>query len=152
MITVGIDPGCTGALVALDDGQPVEWLLMPTIKVGTNTRVNGAAVAAFLRGLNNVDTVFLELVQAMPQQGGASMFTFGHAAGLVQGVVVGQGLPLTLVTPQRWKKAAGLMGTDKDAARSKAILMWPAWRDLDKKGNGQALADAALIAKFGDAQ
>lgn len=43
MIQVGIDPGNTGAIVALQDGMPVEWMLMPTIKVGTNTRVNGAA-------------------------------------------------------------------------------------------------------------
>lgn len=147
MITVGIDPGCTGALVALHRGEPVEWLLMPTLKVGTNTRVNAAAVASWLRGLNNVDDVFLEQVGPGKAQGAASMFTFGHAAGVVQGAVVGLGLPLTLVTPQAWKKRAGLIGTDKDAARSRAILLWPKWRELDAKGNGQALADAALIAK-----
>lgn len=86
----------------------------------------------------------------MPGQGSASGFTFGHAAGLVHGVVVGAGLPLALVTPQRWKKAAGIpTGADKDVARSKAVLLWPGWRDLDKKGDGQALADAALVARFG---
>ena len=77
------------------------------------------------------------------------MFTFGHAAGVVQGLVQGQGHPLTLVTPQKWKKAAGLIGSEKDAARSAAILQWPSWRELDAKGKGQALADAALIARFG---
>jgi crossover junction endodeoxyribonuclease RuvC len=54
-----------------------------------------------------------------------------------------------MVTPQKWKKAAGLIGTDKDAARTRAIQLWPNWRDLDKKGKGQALADAALIARYG---
>ena len=41
---------------------------------------------------------------------------------------------------------------DKDAARTRAIQLWPAWRDLDLKGKGQALADAALIARFGGEQ
>lgn len=145
---IGIDPGCSGAIVLLDKDVPVDGLLMPTLKVGTNTRVNGAVVQSFLAKYPSVP-VFLELVSAMPGQGGASMFTFGHAAGLVQGVVVGAGNPLILVTPQKWKKAAGLLGTEKDAARSKAILLWPHWRDLDAIGKGQALADAALIARFG---
>jgi len=56
---------------------------------------------------------------------------------------------IVLVTPQKWKKAPGLIGSDKDAARGKAIQMWPKWQCLDKKGQGQALADAALIARFG---
>lgn len=145
---IGIDPGCSGAIVILDHDIPVDGMLMPVIKVGTNTRVNGAAVQSLLTKYPGTP-VFLELVSAMPGQGGASMFTFGHAAGLVQGVVVGAGNPLTLVTPQKWKKAAGLLGTEKDAARSKAILLWPHWRDLDAKIKGQALADAALIARFG---
>jgi len=31
----------------------------------------------------------------------------------------------------------------------KPCPLWPSWRDLDKKGKGQALADAALIARYG---
>ncbi len=151
MISIGIDPGIGGALVALDGAcAPIEWMPMPSIKVGANTRVNAAAVSEFLRQFNGMAAhVYLELVGAMPGQGGASMFTFGHAAGVVQGAVAGMGLPMSLVTPQRWKKAAGLIGTDKDAARSRAVLLWPAWRELHAKGKGQALADAALIAKVG---
>lgn len=87
----------------------------------------------------------------MPGQGVTSMFTFGHAAGVVEGVVVGQMIPVTKVTPQAWKKRAGLVGKDKDAARSRAIQLWPRWDSLGKKGEGQALADAALIARFGEA-
>ena len=52
--------------------------------------------------------------------------------------------PVTLVTPQTWKNRADLIGKDKDAARTRAIQIWPAWRALDLKGKGQALADAAL--------
>jgi crossover junction endodeoxyribonuclease RuvC len=77
------------------------------------------------------------------------MFSFGHSCGVIAGVLGAFEIPVTYVTPQAWKKRAGLSGTDKDAARSLAIQMWPAWRELDKRGQGQALADAALIARYG---
>lgn len=147
--SAGIDPGCSGAVVIVDSqGAYIDHLNMPTIKVGTKSRVNGAAVAAFLMR-HQPGHCYLEQVGAMPGQGTSSMFTFGHAAGLVEGVVTGMGVPLTLVTPQAWKKAAGLIGTDKDAARSRAIQLYPGLRALDAKGKGQAIADALLIARFG---
>jgi len=145
---IGIDPGTSGALVLLRNGNPESWLNMPLIKIGTNTRVNGAQVASFLASFPGVP-VFLELVGIMPKQGAGSAFTFGHSVGVVQGIVQGAGHPLTLVTPQKWKKAAGLIGTEKDAARSHSVLLWPHWRALDSKGKGGALADAALIALHG---
>ena len=96
-----------------------------------------------------MDHIYVEQVGAMPGQGVSSMFNFGHACGTVMGVIGALGYPHTMVTPQKWKKAAGLIGTDKDAARSRAIQLWPEWKDLGKKGKGQALADAALIALYG---
>jgi len=100
------------------------------------------------RGIE-IEHVYIEQVGAMPGQGVASMFNFGHSCGTIMGVIGALGYAHTMVTPQRWKKAAGLMGTDKDAARSRAIQLWPSWSDLSKKGIGQALADAALIARYG---
>jgi len=155
---IGIDPGCSGAIVALNDATDtvVWWDLMPTLKVGKSTRVNGAALASTLAGLRTDTTfgaahVLIEQVHSMPKQGVSSVFTFGHAAGVAEGVVAGAGIPYTLVTPQAWKGRAGLIGQDKDAARSRAIQLWPHWRTLDAKVKGQAVADAALIAKFGRA-
>lgn len=149
---LGIDPGCTGALVVMTDGgNYVAHLNMPTVKVGTKSRVNGAAVAAFIRetiGEFNA-RAYLEQVGAMPGQGVSSMFTFGHAAGVVEGILQGMAIPYTLVTPQAWKRRAGLVGTDKDAARSRAIQLYPDLRILDLKGKGQAVADAILIARHG---
>lgn len=149
---IGIDPGCSGAIVMLrNNGSHVAHLNMPTIKVGTKTRVNGAAIAAFFREHSYREPyhAHLEQVGAMPGQGVSSMFTFGHAAGVVEGLLQGLGIPYTLVTPQAWKKRAGLIGQDKDAARSRAIQLYPDLRVLDLKGKGQAVADALLIARFG---
>lgn len=146
---LGIDPGCSGALVLVtEQGGYIDHLAMPTIKVGTKSRVNGAAVAAWVRQYG-ITHAYLEQVGAMPGQGTASMFTFGHAAGVAEGILQGLNIPYTLVTPQAWKKSAGLIGSDKGAARSRAIQLYPELRALDAKAKGQAIADALLIARFG---
>lgn len=146
---IGIDPGVSGAVVGLDSvGGYVDHLLMPVMKVGSRNRVNGAALAAFLNEYN-ITHAYLEQVGAMPGQGVTSMFTFGHAAGVAEGILQGLGIPYTLVTPQAWKQTAGLIGKDKDAARTRAIQLYPDLRVLDLKGKGQAVADAILIAMHG---
>lgn len=150
---IGIDPGITGSLVLLNnDGTYFDHLLMPVVKKGKSSRVNGAAVSGWLSGWINsvgITHAYLESVQSMPKQGVASVFTFGHAAGLIEGVVTGSLIPITLVLPTAWKKSAGLIGTGKDAARSRAVQLYPHVRDLDLKGKGQALADSILIARHG---
>ena len=153
MIKIGIDPGLSGAIVVLQDDLPTEWYRMPTMKTGSANRVNAAALAAIIRRtiFDDEETrAYVELVSSMPGQGVASMFSFGHSAGVIQGVLGAYRMPVKMVTPQSWKKRAGLIGKDKEASRTLAIQMWPEWRDLDKKGVGQAFADAAFIALFGD--
>lgn len=151
-LRVGIDPGASGAIaIVREDMSLVAYLLMPTIKTGKNTRVNGAACAAFLQKYcEGADVmVYLELVGSMPKQGVASTFSFGHSAGLIEGIVQGAGLPYSLIRPAVWKKRAGLVGQDKDAARSRCVQLYPHLRVLDLKGKGQALSDALLIARYG---
>jgi len=149
MLVIGIDPGASGAVVMLEDEMPIEWMAMPVYKVGSATRVNASELAHFLDQGKYVQHVYIEQVGAMPGQGVTSMFNFGHSCGTVMGVVGALGYPHTMVTPQKWKKNASLIGTDKEAARARAIQLWPEWRALDMKAKGQALADAALIARYG---
>ena len=148
MRMIGIDPGASGAIVLLDDGVPVEWMMMPTMKVGSTTRVNASALSSFIYDCD-VKLARVEHVHSMPKQGVSSAFNFGHNCGVVEGVLGAFEVSVQLVTPQKWKKNAGLIGTDKDASRAKAIHLFPKWRALDKKGEGQALADACLIALYG---
>lgn len=158
MLIIGVDPGVGGAVVVLNQkGEYIDHLDMPSVKVGSKSRVNAAAIAAFLR--KSIDALpfhhvsllhaFIEQVGAMPKQGVSSMFTFGHACGVVEGVIIGLGIPYTKVTPQAWKKSAGLIGSNKDAARSRAIQLYPGLRALDAVIKGQAIADALLIARHG---
>ena len=147
---IGIDPGISGAVVVLGaDGAVIDHLNMPAVKVGTKSRVNGAHLGAFLRQYASGSHAYLELVGAMPKQGAASMFSFGHAAGVAEGILQGLGIPYSLVSPYAWKKAARLIGTEKDAARSRAIQLYPELRVLDLVAKGQAVADAILIARYG---
>lgn len=115
--------------------------------------MNAYALASIIRTAIYVDIetiVYVEQVGSMPGQGVASMFSFGHAAGVIQGVLGAFRMRVKMVTPQAWKKKAGLLGKNKDASRTLAIQTWPDWRELDKKGAGQAYADAAFIAFYGD--
>ena len=148
---IGVDPGAGGSIVVLQSRTcpfPIEWIRMPTLKVGKATRVDCAALARFLQDFDT-GTVYIEAVHAMPGNGSSAMFSFGHACGAVEGVCAALMMPYAMITPQRWKKHAGLIGTDKDASRSAAIQRWPKWADLAKKGAGQAFADAAFIAICG---
>ena len=149
-LILGIDPGCTGSIALLDDEfNYIDHLLMPTIKTGKSNRVNGVAIMAFIKHYE-ISHAYLEQVHSMPKQGVASSFNFGHSAGVIEGIIQGMMIPYSLVTPESWKKKAGLIGTDKDAARSMAVRLYPSIRVLDKKGQGQALADSLLIARFGN--
>lgn len=153
MRVLGIDPGLSGALVLLEDGIPIEWIRTPTWVQGKHNRVDPYVLNSWIRTVNHGNAIkeaVVELVGAMPGQGVTSMFSFGHATGTIYGALGAFLIPIRTVTPQTWKKAAGIAsGANKDAARSRASAIWPAWEALRKKGEGQAFADAALIAKFG---
>lgn len=151
MIIFGIDPGISGSIVAMNgDGSISAHIPMPVYMVGTKNRVNGAAIAEFFREYHGQHCkAVVEHVGAMPGQGTASMFSFGHSAGVIEGVLQGMEIPYQLVRPQAWKKRAGLIGQDKDAARTRCIQMYPSLAVLSLKGKGQAVADAILLGRFG---
>jgi len=149
MITIGIDPGLTGAVAIYR--QNGIWLYdMPLCSklTGKGQQVNLAALAELLRGIGDADC-WLEQVGPMPGQGVTSMFGFGRTVGQIEGVVSALGLPVRYVTPQKWKKPLGLIGRDKDAARTLAIQRFPeiAAKLSRKKDGGRA--DALWIAYHG---
>ena len=92
-------------------------------------------------------TVYLEQVSAMPRQGVASMFNFGCSYGVVMGICAALRYPVVLVRPAAWKKAAGLIGKPKEAARTLAQQLYPEQDLALKKHVGRA--DALLIARYG---
>lgn len=152
MRLLGVDPGVSGALALLEDGRFVAAADMPTIarsKTGKKQQVNGAEVARLLREWSP-DAAVVELVNAMPAKGrgmgAASAFNFGESAGVIRGVLAALAIETHYVTPQVWKKLAGLSGSDKEASRMRAVTLWPDAPLGRKKDAGRA--EALLIARF----
>jgi crossover junction endodeoxyribonuclease RuvC len=145
---VGIDPGLSGAIALLRDGEYAEVWDMPTMGRGSGKKqqVNAAEVARILRECPPC-TAYMELVGAMPGQGVSSMFNFGKAAGAAMGALAALGFPLVEVTPQRWKREFTLTGKEKDMARTYCQQLMPAAPLSRKKDCGRA--DALLIALWG---
>ena len=156
---IAIDPGLSGAIAVIKDYsfEMLEVFDMPVMPgTGKRHQVNGAELAKILREAKAIHApvksneniqVYLERVSAMPGQGVSSMFSFGCSYGIVLGVLAALQYSVTLVTPQSWKKRAGLIGKEKDAARTTAQLLYPAADLGRKKDIGRA--DALLIARFG---
>jgi crossover junction endodeoxyribonuclease RuvC len=157
---IGIDPGQSGAIAVLSDGRVVSLHDMPCSARlhGKGQQVDAAALASIIRavmcdeeghvGWADVEAI-LESVSAMPGQGVSSMFRFGESLGIVIGVIGTLGIPFKWVTPQKWKKSAGLLGKDKDASRTLAIQRFPEVADRLARKKDAGRSDAICIAVFG---
>ena len=150
-VTIGIDPGITGAIAVLADGEYFDTWDMPTRGRGKAGKraVDAGKLAATLRGVmplfrGATFSAVLEDVHAMPKQGSTSMFSFGRSVGAVDGVLAGIGIRMIEVTPQRWKRHHGLIGADKGAGRVLAASRYPAAPLQLKRHHGRA--DALLMA------
>ena len=152
-IILGFDPGQTGAIAAFD-GERIEAVIdMPTMTRlhGKGNQVDPYTLATALIDLcaGREATAVLEAVSAMPGQGVTSTFHFGESVGVVLGVLGALQMPIRMVTPAKWKKAAGLLGRDKDAARTLAIQLHPEVADQLARKKDTGRADAVGIARFG---
>jgi crossover junction endodeoxyribonuclease RuvC len=155
---IGIDPGLTGAIAFMyDSGVLMAVEDMPIMPNGkgkgrVKSKVNCYELSNIIGNLlvpwdKGRVTAYLEKVSSMPGQGVAGVFSLGKSAGAVEGVLAGLGIPLVEVTPQAWKKGAGLIGTEKDVARTMAQQLYPDASLARKKDIGRA--DALMIARHG---
>lgn len=161
MVTIGIDPGQTGAIAVCIEG---DWAVFdcPVLTVETTNRKtksgksvkntpDPAGMAALLEKCNYEGAhAYIEKVGAAPGQGVTSMFNFGKGYGMWLGILAALKIPYTLVTPQAWKKAmmAG-MAKEKAASIVRATQLFPEMADrlTLKKHDGRA--EALLIAEYG---
>lgn len=152
---LGIDPGAKGAFVTNDDGE-LDVLDMPTFttpirrgkKIINRSQLDEEAVAAWLAERENIiDHAYIEQVSTRPGEGGASAFAFGVNFGLLRGILVGQGIAYSQVSPVLWTKHLGV-GADKLVHRQRAAAMFPGQADLFRRGKDDGRADAALITAW----
>ena len=155
MLIIGIDPGISGSICFFEDGKILDVLEMPTMTDGKKNKkqVNGAQIyneiSTKISGIEKQNLrVIIEHVSAMPGQGVTSMFNFGQSFGILKGICSAMQLPMYFVRPAKWKKYFGLIKSEKDASRTKAIEMFPYFSSQLSKKKDSNKADAILIASF----
>ena len=160
MTILGIDPGATGAIALLPDGDPAGLLIldMPSVKVkrgGSQVREVSPGMLYGNLGLelcgDHPVYAYLERVHALPGQGVSSMFSFGRALGIVEGVLAALLAEVTQVSPAEWTRAMRVRG-GKDGARARAVELFPGRAHLFARVEDHGRADAALIAYYGAKQ
>ncbi len=158
MLTIGIDPGLTGALALIGGGSLLELADIPTCANGQSTgkmlrHVDDQALYCLLRDwaqrhrfCERAVQSFIERPIAMPTlpaQTVASQFdTFGVLRALL-----GRRGPVHIVEPREWKKPYGL-SSDKDASRACALRLYPNASVHRAKDHNRA--EAVLIARYGE--
>jgi crossover junction endodeoxyribonuclease RuvC len=151
---LGIDVGVAGAYALIaGDGQVqvIDDLPIHQAQHGRTAKQRAELdLHAFqlVLSAHRPDHVFLEAVTAWPKQGITSTFRFGHSAGSLYGLVVGLGLAVTLVPPKVWQRHHGI-GPSPDAARQRAVQLYPSIADRLGRKRDAHRADALLIADYG---
>lgn len=152
MIFIGIDPGLTGAVAAIDVAGSVAVRDIPTVALPgkglVSRRIDGLALARLLRELvpaGNDCLVMLEDVQAI---GGSAVQTMGsmmRSVGVIECAVEILRMPMQRVRAQKWKKLYGI-GADKKASLEVARRLYPDAASLIARVMDHNRAEALLIA------
>jgi len=152
-VVVGIDPGAKGAIAFYDTKKHSLMIYdMPMEKRGNLSLVDARQAYRIFKDLEStykhvVTCIALEVVTAMPQDGVASAFKFGHRAGMIE-AVARCACPFADLWPLRpavWKAALGLTKNKEDSLflARKTFPSHTAYFKL-KKHDGRA--EAALLA------
>ena len=141
-VYIGIDPGANGGLAAI---QPDDVYVFPF------KQISMTVISSILEDyLAKRDChALIELVHAMPGQGVTSMFNFGHNFGMLEGLLIGAGIPYDRVTPQKWQKEFGLYRLPDETKTAKKNRHKALAKELFPTLNiTHATADALLIAEY----
>jgi crossover junction endodeoxyribonuclease RuvC len=148
-LTIGIDPGLSGAIAILDQaGELVSVTDLPVIRDLKLAWINGSELQSIILDALGGRTAgaLVERVSSMPGQGIASSFQFGVGFGSILSVLQTLRVSIDFVTPAVWKKSYGL-SKDKHASLHKARLLYPTAELHLAKHDGRA--EALLIARYG---
>jgi crossover junction endodeoxyribonuclease RuvC len=149
---LGIDPGIHGGLCVIEvmseAAHVIDAIDVPVIGSAAKERIDILGVREWLL-VHRPAFAFVERAQALPHQGASSGFKFGRATGALEATVALCGVPLEIVEPSMWKKFFRLPGKDKEAARQRALELFPAAYLLFARKRDHQRAEAALIALFG---
>lgn len=151
-VIVGIDPGQTGALAAIDGltGELLEVLDMPVVFANNSKAklIDGIAVRSFLDRYSP-SLIVVEMVSAMPKQGVSTTFQFGMSYGAAVSLALSYPCQVRLVTAAAWKAQMRLPAS-KQKTLSWARNRWPDHALLFRRvTRDTGRADACAIADWG---
>ena len=163
MIYIGIDPGLSGAVAVIFPSGDPKVYDTPTLQIESNgktrNRYNAARMSLLLSDYKDSRSgpargpdvlAVLEAVHSLPKQGVASSFIFGEGLGIWKGILAAYGIPVEMVSPQRWKKEMlADQGKDKSASRYKAIALFPQVASQLNRVKDDGRAEALLMAEYG---
>ena len=159
-IVLGVDPGLTGAIVAL---HPETCEIVYVYDIPTHKKSYGNKARAEIDIIqfewdirrwclfHRIDHIYIEKTGAMPGQGVTSMFRFGETTGIIKCIMTLTQSPISYVAPARWKRKLGL-SPDKNVTRARCVELWPTHRNEFVKVKHHNRADAALLARYGVTQ
>jgi crossover junction endodeoxyribonuclease RuvC len=155
---IGVDPGLSGGIaVVSSDGNRVDLVTcfhIPVFGKDAKRRVDVGEITRRVRmavgGSNThnlIDLCCIERAQAMPEQGASSGFVYGRAVGALEACMAMLLAPVEIIESSSWKRTHGLIKTDKEASRQRAIMLFGSEHFQLKKDHN--VAEAALIAWHG---
>lgn len=130
-LVLAADPGMSGALALLGQGQ---------LRIARDFKKPEDIVQAVKEfSTAEPERMVIEDVHAMPGQGVVSMFTFGHATGVMRGALLAMfpGTPLVKVAPLKWQNAMRVLGE------------WPKPKEFDSRAIARRLFPSQARALFG---
>ena len=153
MRVLGVDPGIYGGLAVVEiinGAAPtlIECVDIPVIGTGAKERVDVAAIRNFIDRHRPVRAL-IERAQAMPRQGSSSGFKYGRAVGAIEATVALCSIPMEIVEPSAWKRFWHLPGKDKEAARQKAVQLFPGAHAVLARKRDHGRGEAMLVALYG---
>lgn len=140
-IFIGIDPGVSGAITALNEnGKVVALAKMP--------QTMGELLSFLQQFTDNNTTCYLEKVHARPGDGAASMFKFGQGFGWLQMALLAAKIKTIEVLPNTWMRGLGIKSKKKDETKTayKNRLKFVAEQLFPEQRVTLWNADALLIA------
>lgn len=152
-LILGADPGLKGA-IAIIDPNTMDPLLIEDVPLykrwpKDKGRIDVHQLAFMIDAYAKfIALAVIEEPQAMPKQGVASTFRFGHSCGLIHGVLAANHLTVVPTRPNVWKPAMGL-SHDKSDSLNKARKLFPSIPHRIKFKKHHDRAEALLLAVFG---
>lgn len=165
---VGIDPGLSGAVVAIDNACALLGFFdCPTNKLSTKSAKRDFSERRMIDGLRQLlaktgitkdrTQIWIEKQWAQPRDGKTGAFKNGCGFGIWRAICAAEGYQYSLVAPRTWQKPmlSGVSGDDtKKKSIARAEQLFPSLETVITGPRGgitllDGRSDASLIAAYG---